>query len=115
MTPDLSSSDLAGGFYVPHWLGHQHLPPPPPDLRSTLYVNREEGSGASLTTGNGFKLSCRMSYGGLRGAVAFAMAASIHNVHVKPKFMACTLGVILFTVFAQGSTVKFFVGKERRS
>jgi len=50
-----------------------------------------------------------MSYGGLRGAVSFAMAASLHEKKVKDVFMGTTLAVILATVFIQGSTIKFFV------
>lgn len=49
-----------------------------------------------------------MSYGGLRGAVAFAMVAALHNED-KNLFIGTTLAVIFATVFIQGSTIKFFV------
>lgn len=50
-----------------------------------------------------------MSYGGLRGAVSFAMAASLTHKSIREKFMETTLFVILFTVFLQGGSVKLFV------
>ena len=53
-----------------------------------------------------------MSYGGLRGAVSFAMAASMHEEKgndLKEQFMAVTLGVIFATVFLQGATIKLLV------
>ena len=50
-----------------------------------------------------------ISYGGLRGAVSFAMAASLHDTNVKELFMGATLAVILTTVMFQGTTIKFLV------
>eukprot|EP00095_Tigriopus_kingsejongensis_P002355 snap_masked-scaffold1523_size37540-processed-gene-0.9 protein:Tk02355 transcript:snap_masked-scaffold1523_size37540-processed-gene-0.9-mRNA-1 annotation:"sodium hydrogen" len=47
-----------------------------------------------------------MSSGGLRGAVSFAMAASVSNHEVRGLFMTTTLSVILFTVFVQGALVR---------
>ncbi len=45
-------------------------------------------------------------YGGLRGAVSFAMVLSVHNDEVGPKFRAATLFIILVTVGFQGSTIQ---------
>ena len=45
-------------------------------------------------------------YGGLRGAVSFAMAASIHEEKVAQLFMGTTLFIILITVGVQGSTIQ---------
>lgn len=44
-----------------------------------------------------------MSYGGLRGAVAFALVLLIDPTHVKLKnmFVTTTIAVIYFTVFIQ--------------
>jgi sodium/hydrogen exchanger-like protein 3 len=49
-----------------------------------------------------------MSYGGLRGAVAFALVLLIDPKHVKlqPLFVTTTICVIYFTVFLQGITIK---------
>ncbi|XP_034249746.1 sodium/hydrogen exchanger 3-like, partial [Thrips palmi] len=49
-----------------------------------------------------------MSYGGLRGAVAFALVLLINPTHVKlqPMFVTTTIAVIYFTVFFQGITIK---------
>ncbi|XP_066991371.2 sodium/hydrogen exchanger 3 isoform X2 [Anabrus simplex] len=49
-----------------------------------------------------------MSYGGLRGAVAFALVLLIerHHVHLQPMFVTTTIAVIYFTVFFQGITIK---------
>lgn len=50
-----------------------------------------------------------MSYGGLRGAVAFALVLLINPTHVKlqPMFVTTTIAVIYFTVFFQ---VRMFRG-----
>ncbi|KAK6630775.1 hypothetical protein RUM44_002944 [Polyplax serrata] len=49
-----------------------------------------------------------MSYGGLRGAVAFALVLLIDEKHVdlQPMFVTTTIAVIYFTVFLQGITIK---------
>ncbi|CAO1387646.1 unnamed protein product [Diamesa hyperborea] len=49
-----------------------------------------------------------MSYGGLRGAVAFALVLLINPEHVplQPMFVTTTIAVIYFTVFLQGITIK---------
>ncbi|CAH0388012.1 unnamed protein product, partial [Bemisia tabaci] len=49
-----------------------------------------------------------MSYGGLRGAVAFALVLLIDPKRVKlqPIFVTTTIAVIYFTVFIQGITIK---------
>ncbi|XP_015510972.1 probable Na(+)/H(+) antiporter nhx-9 isoform X1 [Neodiprion lecontei] len=49
-----------------------------------------------------------MSYGGLRGAVAFALVLLIDPAHVplQPMFVTTTIAVIYFTVFIQGITIK---------
>jgi sodium/hydrogen exchanger-like protein 3 len=46
-----------------------------------------------------------MSYGGLRGAVAFALVLLIDKKHVnlQPMFVSTTIAVIYFTVFFQVS------------
>jgi sodium/hydrogen exchanger-like protein 3 len=46
-----------------------------------------------------------MSYGGLRGAVAFALVLLIDKDHIKlqPMFVSATIAVIYFTVFFQVS------------
>ncbi|XP_033638201.1 sodium/hydrogen exchanger 1-like [Asterias rubens] len=49
-----------------------------------------------------------MSYGGLRGAVAFSLVATltVGDVPVRNVLVTTTLVVILFTVFIQGTTIK---------
>ncbi|XP_075224008.1 na[+]/H[+] hydrogen exchanger 2 isoform X2 [Lycorma delicatula] len=49
-----------------------------------------------------------MSYGGLRGAVAFALVLLIdpHHIKLQPMFVTTTIAVIYFTVFFQGITIK---------
>ncbi|XP_076003088.1 sodium/hydrogen exchanger 5 [Genypterus blacodes] len=49
-----------------------------------------------------------MSYGGLRGAVAFALVVLLDSEHVKAKdyFVATTIVVVFFTVMFQGLTIK---------
>jgi solute carrier family 9 (sodium/hydrogen exchanger), member 3 len=49
-----------------------------------------------------------MSYGGLRGAIAFALVLLINPNHVplQPLFVTTTICVIYFTVFLQGITIK---------
>ncbi|XP_068173448.1 sodium/hydrogen exchanger 5 [Antennarius striatus] len=49
-----------------------------------------------------------MSYGGLRGAVAFALVVLLDGEHVKAKdyFVATTIVVVFFTVMFQGLTIK---------
>lgn len=49
-----------------------------------------------------------MSYGGLRGAVAFALVLLVDERIVKQKdmYVTTTIAVIYFTVFLQGITIK---------
>ncbi|RXG71533.1 hypothetical protein Avbf_04756 [Armadillidium vulgare] len=44
-----------------------------------------------------------MSYGGLRGAIAFALAITInaHHIPLAPMFVTTTIAVVFFTVFVQ--------------
>lgn len=52
-----------------------------------------------------------MSYGGLRGAIAFSLAITLNKTIIKNAelFITATLFVILFTVFVLGSTTKTIV------
>ena len=53
-----------------------------------------------------------IGYGGLRGAVGFSMATILPNSNpLKGAFLATAMAVIYFTIFIQGSTMKFFVQK----
>lgn len=49
-----------------------------------------------------------MSYGGLRGAIAFALVITINPHHIthQPMFMTATIAMVYFTVFIQGITIK---------
>lgn len=53
-----------------------------------------------------------LAYGGLRGAVGFSLVEILdeHNP-LKATFLTTTLFIILVTVFLQGSTIKWLVGK----
>ena len=53
-----------------------------------------------------------MSYGGLRGAVGFSLVTILDEDNpFKDIFLTTTLFIIFFTVFLQGSTIKFVVSK----
>ena len=60
-----------------------------------------------------------MSYGGIRGAVAFALALVLDETRVprKKEFVTATIVIVFWTVFVQGSTigpvVKFFKIKRK--
>ena len=48
-----------------------------------------------------------LSYGGLRGAIAFGLVVSMPaNIQAKPMFLTTTIVVIFFTVFVQGVTIR---------
>ncbi|XP_066960188.1 Na(+)/H(+) exchanger beta-like isoform X4 [Macrobrachium rosenbergii] len=49
-----------------------------------------------------------MSYGGLRGAIAFALVITINPDHIpyQRMFMTATIAMVYFTVFIQGITIK---------
>uniref|UniRef100_A0AC35TM14 Sodium/hydrogen exchanger n=1 Tax=Rhabditophanes sp. KR3021 TaxID=114890 RepID=A0AC35TM14_9BILA len=48
-----------------------------------------------------------LSYGGLRGAIAYGMILSMPNsIKAKSVFMTATIAMIFFTVFIQGCTIK---------
>ena len=52
-----------------------------------------------------------MAYGGLRGAVGFSLVTMISQSHVPAAqmFVTTTLAMVMFTVFLQGGSIKFFV------
>ncbi|CAF0750538.1 unnamed protein product [Brachionus calyciflorus] len=60
-----------------------------------------------------------MSYGGIRGAVAFALALILDEskIPTKKEFVTATIAVVFFTVFVQGTTigpiVKYFKIKRK--
>ncbi|KAF8374345.1 hypothetical protein PRIPAC_80774, partial [Pristionchus pacificus] len=48
-----------------------------------------------------------LSYGGLRGAIAYGLAVSMpDSIPAKQMFVTTTIAVIFFTVFLQGSTIR---------
>uniref|UniRef100_A0A914Z9U9 Sodium/hydrogen exchanger n=1 Tax=Panagrolaimus superbus TaxID=310955 RepID=A0A914Z9U9_9BILA len=48
-----------------------------------------------------------LSYGGLRGAIAFGLAVSMPvSIVARPMFLTTTIAVIFFTVFVQGITIR---------
>ncbi|CAB3399794.1 unnamed protein product [Caenorhabditis bovis] len=48
-----------------------------------------------------------LSYGGLRGAIAYGLVVSIPtSIAAKPMFVTTTIAVIYFTVFLQGITIR---------
>lgn len=57
-----------------------------------------------------------MSYGGLRGAVAFALVVLLDGQQVKAKdyFVATTIVVVFFTVMFQVGTTTLAVQRRRR-
>jgi sodium/hydrogen exchanger-like protein 3 len=51
-----------------------------------------------------------MSYGGLRGAVGFSLAAVLDkDVWYRELFVTTALFMVFFTVFLQGGTIKLLV------
>ncbi len=53
-----------------------------------------------------------MAYGGLRGAVGFSLVTILPDSDpMKNIFLTTTIVMIIFTVFVQGGTIKFLVGK----
>ncbi|XP_052219031.1 sodium/hydrogen exchanger 3-like [Dreissena polymorpha] len=56
-----------------------------------------------------------ISYGGLRGAICFSLAAMIDETAIPAKnlFVTTTLFVIFFTVFVQGASIKWLTKKLR--
>ena len=58
-----------------------------------------------------FKEQFIMAYGGLRGAVGFSLVSMISQRHVPAAqmFITTTLAMVMFTVFVQGSTIKYIV------
>jgi hypothetical protein len=71
---------------------------------------------AILNTTRVYKISLKeqfiIGYGGLRGAVGFSLATIINDDNpFKGVFLTATLAIVYFTVFIQGSTIKFFVRK----
>lgn len=48
-----------------------------------------------------------MSYGGIRGAIAFALALVLdeNKIPRKKEFVTATIAVVMFTVFVQGTTI----------
>jgi sodium/hydrogen exchanger-like protein 3 len=62
-----------------------------------------------------------MSYGGIRGAVAFALALILDESKIprKKEFVTATIAVVFFTVFLQGTTigpvVKYFKVKRKET
>ncbi|KAM4558700.1 sodium/hydrogen exchanger 2 isoform 1-T1 [Odontesthes bonariensis] len=48
-----------------------------------------------------------LAYGGLRGAISFALAFTLpDNINRKPLFVTATISIILFTVFLQGISIR---------
>lgn len=58
-----------------------------------------------------------MAYGGLRGAVGFSLVVMLYDTSIDKEtvnvFVTCTLFIVLFTVFIQGSTIKMIVSVFR--
>jgi len=86
-------------------------------LLTVLFCSIFRGIGVVILTGlaNRFRLhkldwveKFVMSYGGLRGAIAFALVLSIDpkTIPFQPLFVTATLSVVYFTVFFQGITIK---------
>uniref|UniRef100_A0A3Q3MHZ2 Sodium/hydrogen exchanger n=1 Tax=Mastacembelus armatus TaxID=205130 RepID=A0A3Q3MHZ2_9TELE len=54
-----------------------------------------------------FKDQFGLAYGGVRGAVSFALAYTLPNdIHCKKLFVTATITIILFTVFLQGISIR---------
>uniref|UniRef100_A0A3B1JY51 Sodium/hydrogen exchanger n=2 Tax=Astyanax mexicanus TaxID=7994 RepID=A0A3B1JY51_ASTMX len=54
-----------------------------------------------------FKDQFGLSYGGLRGAITFALAYTLPNTIIRKKlFITATIAIIIFTVFIQGISIR---------
>ncbi|XP_028991556.1 sodium/hydrogen exchanger 2 [Betta splendens] len=54
-----------------------------------------------------FKDQFGLAYGGLRGAVSFALASTLpHSIGCRKLFVTATIAIILVTVFLQGITIR---------
>uniref|UniRef100_A0A7N6AV14 Sodium/hydrogen exchanger n=1 Tax=Anabas testudineus TaxID=64144 RepID=A0A7N6AV14_ANATE len=61
----------------------------------------------SRTVPFNFKDQFSLAYGGLRGAVSFALAFTLpHDLACRQLFITATLAIILFTVFIQGISIR---------
>jgi CPA1 family monovalent cation:H+ antiporter len=50
-----------------------------------------------------------LTWGGLRGGISIALALSIPEVAEKSVILACTYGIVLFTIVVQGLTLRSVV------
>jgi CPA1 family monovalent cation:H+ antiporter len=50
-----------------------------------------------------------LTWGGLRGGLAIAMALSIQDETIRPPIVAITYGVVAFSILVQGTTVRFVI------
>ena len=50
-----------------------------------------------------------LTWGGLRGGLAIAMALSIPDQAVRHPIVAITYGVVAFSILVQGTTVRFVI------
>ena len=56
-----------------------------------------------------------LTWGGLRGGLAVALALSIPNIHIRQHILTLTYAVVVFAILVQGTTITRFAKLATRS
>jgi CPA1 family monovalent cation:H+ antiporter len=56
-----------------------------------------------------------LTWGGLRGGLSVAMALSLPYLAMKDTLIGCTYGIVVFSILAQGMTMRAVLGRYWKS